>query len=463
MEKFRQLGLSEEVLKILNKMEIKDPSEIQEKSIPLALEGKDIIGISKTGSGKTLAFSSAIIENIVPTQKVKALILTPTRELAEQVSDSIRSFSKGNLKVVSIYGGVNIQMQRKKMKNADVIVGTPGRILDNLNRNYLSLRKVEMLILDEFDRMFDMGFIKDVGKIINECPQDRQTMLFSATNTKDVDFLSKKYTKKPTQISVDSVVDYSKLEQIFYDVPNNLKFSLLVHLLKEENSELVMIFCSTRRNADFVAENLNNLGVVSKVIHGGLEQKKRIRTIKEFNEKKGLNVLVCTDVAARGLDIKDVTHVYNYDLPSVSSDYIHRVGRTARAGSDGKAINILSSRDYDYFREILSKEEVQIQEKDLPFLSKVRIEKSQPRRETSNRFDGRQKSTNRNHSKRDGERKMYKAICMKCKKPCEVPFKPTTGKGVSCSDCFVKRTPQNNRSSSPKSFNKNRNSKRKRY
>lgn len=459
MEKFRELGLSEEVLKILKGMQIRKPSEIQEKSIPLALGGKDIIGISKTGSGKTLAFSSAIIENIKPNKKIKALILTPTRELAEQVSDSIREFSKGNLKVVSVYGGVNIQIQRKKMKNADVLVGTPGRVLDNLNRNYLSLRNVEMLILDEFDRMFDMGFIKDVGKIIDECPKKRQTMLFSATKTKDVDFLSKKYTKKPIEISVDSVVDYSKLEQTFYDVPNNLKFSLLVHLLEKEKSELVMIFCSTRRNADFVAENLNNLGVKAKVIHGGLDQKKRIRTIKEFNEKKGLNVLVCTDVAARGLDIKDVTHVYNYDMPSVSSDYIHRVGRTARAGTNGKAINILSSRDYNYFREILDKENVQVKEKELPYLQRIKLKNNQP--SMKKEYHKKRETRKRNDSKNNKERKLYNAVCMKCGKPCKVPFKPTTGKGVSCSNCFVKK-PQKNNNRKNSNFSKNNNRKRRR-
>ena len=349
MEKFRELGLSEEVLKTLKGMGIETPSEIQEKAIPFALEGRDILGASKTGSGKTLAFASAIIEKIVPTKEVKAIILTPTRELAEQVSMAIKQFSKDNLKVSAIYGGVNMENQIRHLRDTDVVVGTPGRILDHLQRATLQLNKVEMLVLDEFDRMLDMGFLKDVKRIIETCPKKRQTMLFSATLSADVDYLADKYTNNPIEISVDSYVDHTKLKQIYYDVPDGLKFSLLVHLLKKESSHLVMIFCSTRRNADFVVTNLNNIGVEAKAIHGGLEQKKRIRVLNEFHQNKGLNILVCTDVAARGLDIKNVTHVYNYDLPSVTTDYIHRIGRTARAGEEGKAINILASRDYEKF------------------------------------------------------------------------------------------------------------------
>jgi ATP-dependent RNA helicase DeaD len=345
MEEFRKLGLSEEVVKKLQKLKFEKPSEIQTKAIPFALDGKDIIGLSMTGSGKTLAFSSAIIENIKPERKVKAMVLTPTRELAEQVSKEIEKFSKGNLKITAVYGGVNIESQIRKMRGTDVLVGTPGRILDHINRKTLNLNNVEILVLDEFDRMFDMGFSRDVGRIIDACPKKRQTMLFSATFSVDVDYLARKYTHDPVEISVGSQVDPKKLEQFFYDVPDYLKFSLLVHLLKKEKAHLIMIFCSTKRNTDFVAANLNNLGINAKAIHGGINQNKRINVMKEFHSNSGFNILVCTDVAARGLDIKGVTHVYNYDLPIISKDYIHRIGRTARAGKEGKAVSILASRD----------------------------------------------------------------------------------------------------------------------
>ena len=375
MEEFRKLGLSEEVVKKLQKLKFEKPSEIQTKAIPFALDGKDIIGLSMTGSGKTLAFSSAIIENIKPERKVKAMVLTPTRELAEQVSKEIEKFSKGNLKITAVYGGVNIESQIRKMRGTDVLVGTPGRILDHINRKTLNLNNVEILVLDEFDRMFDMGFSRDVGRIIDACPKKRQTMLFSATFSVDVDYLARKYTHDPVEISVGSQVDPKKLEQFFYDVPDYLKFSLLVHLLKKEKAHLIMIFCSTKRNTDFVAANLNNLGINAKAIHGGINQNKRINVMKEFHSNSGFNILVCTDVAARGLDIKGVTHVYNYDLPIISKDYIHRIGRTARAGKEGKAVSILASRDYENFSNIENREGISIKELELPKIEKIEMVK----------------------------------------------------------------------------------------
>ena len=442
MEKFRKLGLSEQVLKTLKEKKIDTPSEIQEKTIPLALSGKDIIGASKTGSGKTLAFASAIIEKIKPEKYVKAIIMTPTRELSEQVAESIKQFSKGNLKVTAVYGGANINTQITKMKNTDVLVGTPGRILDHLNRRTLSLGKVEILVLDEFDRMLDMGFSKDVGKIISECPTKRQTMLFSATISGDVDYLAQKYTKNPVEVSVDSHVDHSKLKQVFYDVPDSLKFSLLVHLLKQEDSGLVIVFCSTRRNTDFVTSNLRLNNIDAKAIHGGMEQKKRLATLKEFNGKGGVGIIVCTDVAARGLDIKGVTHIYNYDIPGITSDYIHRIGRTARAGEEGKAVNLLSSRDYEKFSDLVNRENVKIEEIKLPYLDRVEISKDAGKKD-SRRSPSRSRDSSRGKNNEDKE--MFDAVCSKCGKKCKVPFKPTSGKGVSCSECFIPKDSNSNR------------------
>jgi len=373
MEKFTKLGLSKELTDVLKQLGFKEPSEIQEKAIPLALAGKDIIGGSETGSGKTLAFASAIIENLKPSKEIQALILTPTRELAEQVATSIRNFGKNKkLNVLAIYGGVNIESQIRKIPSTDILVGTPGRIIDHLNRRTLKLSEVKFLVLDEVDRMFDMGFSRDVEKIIKECPSKRQTMLFSATISQSIDYLAKKYTIHPVEISLKSYVDSSKLTQVYYDVPDHQKFSLLVTLLKKENADLVMVFCNTRRNVDFVAENLSRAGIHAKAIHGGIEQKKRIRVLEEFHSK-GFGVLICTNVAARGLDIKGVSHVYNYDTPAEAKDYVHRIGRTARAGKEGKAITILASRDYENFGNLMKSKEIMIVPEELPEIETVRI------------------------------------------------------------------------------------------
>ena len=373
MEKFAKLGLSEEVLSVLKTKGFQEPTEIQIKAIPLALAGKDIIGSSATGSGKTLAFASSIIENLKPNRNVQALVLTPTRELAEQVAESIRHFSKNkNLKVLAIYGGVDIQRQIRMIGSTDILVGTPGRILDHLQRRTLKLNEVKFLVLDEVDRMLDMGFYHDVEIIVKQCPIKRQTMLFSATISADLDYLAKKYTQNPEEVSANPLIEDSKLKQIFYDVSSNQKFSLLIHLLKKENSELAMIFCSTRRNADTIADGLYRFGIKAKAIHGGLVQNKRLNILKEFHEKT-FNILVCTDVAARGLDIKCVTHIYNYDLPKDSKDYIHRIGRTARAGENGKVINILSDRDYENFRNIQKNSSLVIIQEELPLMEQVKV------------------------------------------------------------------------------------------
>ncbi len=373
MEKFTKLGLSTELVDVLRDSGFKEPSEIQEKAIPYLLEGKDLIGGSATGSGKTLAFASPILENLVPNGKIQALILTPTRELAEQVATSVRDFGKNkNLNVLAVYGGVRIEPQMKKLYSTDILVGTPGRILDHLSRGSLRLHNVKFLVLDEVDRMFDMGFHRDVERILHECPKDRQTMLFSATISSEIDYLAQKYTKDAVEISVESHVDPSKLKQVYYDVPDNKKFSLLVHLLNEEESNFVLVFCSTRRNVDFVANNLIRNGIKAKAIHGGLDQKKRLRVLDEF-KKQGVGVLVCTDVAARGLDIQDVTHVYNYDVCPDSKDYIHRIGRTARAGKEGKAVTILAHRDYENFSSLTKGGELNIAAEELPQLEVVHI------------------------------------------------------------------------------------------
>ncbi len=406
MKTFEELGLNEKALETLLNLGIKIPSEIQEKAIPLVLAGRDVIGGSATGSGKTLAFASGIIEKVQKNKGVQALVLTPTRELANQVANSIWKLSEHkDLNILPIYGGTNMGAQIREIPRTDIIVGTPGRILDHLQGRTLDLRGIKLLVLDEVDRMFDMGFQKDVEKIINACPKKRQTMLFSATVSSEIDYLAKKHTQDAIKVSVKSHIDSSQLKQVYYNVMDNLKFSLLAHLLREEKSDLVMVFCGTRHNVDFVADNLNNLGIKVRAIHGGMVQNKRNRVLSEFNSTKGVNVLVCTDVAARGLDIPGVTHVYNYDLPKTSVDYVHRIGRTARAGRDGIAINVLCSRDYENFGNILKDKNLKIVEVQTPLFEKVRMNLPS-RRDFRGRGNRRGNNFNRPRGN-DGPRRSY--------------------------------------------------------
>ncbi|MBU0530423.1 MAG: DEAD/DEAH box helicase [Candidatus Aenigmatarchaeota archaeon] len=375
MQQFKKLGIIEPILRVIEEEKFEKPTEIQIKTIPLVIAGKDVIAGSATGSGKTLAFGSGIIQNSEPGRGIQALIMTPTRELAEQNAKMMIKFSRYKpLRMAVVYGGVSINPQIDKLRTADVVIGTPGRLLDHIQRRTIRLREVKTLVLDEADRMLDMGFIDDVERIIRECPQKRQTLLFSATITQDVARLSKRYMKDPVKISAEQFVDASKLKQVYYDVPDDMKFSLLVHLLKNEKSGLVMVFCNTRRYVDFVANNLNRVGIKAQAIHGGFSQEKRTMTMNNFHSKN-VYVLVCTDVAARGLDIKGVSHVYNYDIPDDSNNYTHRVGRTARAGKEGKAVSILSNRDYDNFRRVLSDDSQYVKREPMPNIKKIFVQR----------------------------------------------------------------------------------------
>ena len=373
MKTFEELlGKENPLLKSIKNRGFETPTEIQEKSIPVILEGKDIIAGASTGSGKTLAFASGLIKNVKKDFGIQGLVLTPTRELAEQITKELTDFSKyKKLEVTAVYGGLSIINQIKRLETAEIVVGTPGRVLDHLERNSIDLSGVNTLVIDEADRMFDMGFIDDVEKIIFDCSAKRQTMLFSATISVDVSKLAGKHLKKPVEISAEPHVDPTKLTQVYYDVDDGLKYSLLKHLIENEKSDLIMIFCNTRRNVDFVANNLKAMGIESVPIHGGFAQEKRNRIMEIFHSKK-VHVLVATDVAARGLDIKEVSHVYNYDIPPTKDEYIHRIGRTARAGKEGKVINILTSRDYDNFSNIAS-ENFNIKREKTPYIERAEI------------------------------------------------------------------------------------------
>jgi ATP-dependent RNA helicase DeaD len=373
LESFKKLGIADVLLRALADEKFENPTEIQEKSIPLIVQGKDVIGGAATGSGKTLAFGSGIVQNCDSRAGIQSLVLVPTRELAEQVAKSLEKFSKyKRLEICAIYGGVSINPQFHELRKADVVVGTPGRVLDHLERGSLDLSGIRVLVLDETDRMLDMGFIEDVEEIIKHCSRNRQTMLFSATLPPKIANLAKRYMNNPIEVNAESQVDPAKLKQVYYDVPDSLKFSLLVHLLKHEHAGLVMVFCNTQRNTDFVVQNLQNQGINARAIHGGLSQDKRNKTMDLFHSKD-VAVLVCTDVAARGLDIKGVSHVYNYDVPNELNNYVHRIGRTARAGADGIAITILASRDYDQFGRLLRTMGVKIDKIELPDVNRVNL------------------------------------------------------------------------------------------
>ena len=405
MENFRKLGIDEKLLRVIEKKGFEEPTEIQEKSIPLVLNGKDVVAESATGSGKTLAFSVGILQSIVSGNGIQALILSPTRELADQISRELISFSRYNkLKMCLITGGVAINPQFTNLKKADVVIATPGRILDHIQRGTVDFRRVNVFILDEADRMFDMGFIDDIKNIIHVLPKKRQTLLFSATMSNEVMFIAKKYMTSPVRVNAESRVDPNKLKQVYYDVSSKLKFPLLVTLLGKEKTGLVMVFCNTRVNVDFVADNLKALGIDAIAIHGGFTQNKRTKTMDKFHSKSA-EVLVCTDVAARGLDIKGVSHVYNYDIPNESKQYLHRIGRTARAGEEGIAVSILSRRDYDNFTSIIEGFKVSVKELELPKIERVEIaHKSSPGRSRGDRGRGSSRSSGRGRSDRGNSR-----------------------------------------------------------
>jgi ATP-dependent RNA helicase DeaD len=374
MTTFKDFSFSKELYGAIEKLGFQTPTEIQEKTIPSVLEGKDLLGESATGSGKTLAFGCGIIENTVPHAGLQALILTPTRELAEQVKDVINQLGHiKHLKVLAVYGGVSINPQIEALRTAEVVIATPGRLNDHMQRRTINLSKIKILVLDEADRMLDMGFIIDIEKIINACPHNRQTLLFSATLPPEIEKLSRKYMHNPIKINAVKHVDPSKLKQAYYDVDRNMKLSLLVHLLKKETSSLVMVFCNTRRSTDFLVKNLRLNKVDATALHGGFSQNQRTRSMQQFKEGKE-NVLVCTDVAARGIDVENITHIYNYEIPKDPNDYVHRIGRTARAGEHGKVINLLCDLDHINFSKVFSQYRTfNIQKMEMPQIERVQM------------------------------------------------------------------------------------------
>ncbi len=370
---FEELNVKKELVQGLKEMGLKEPTEIQTKAIPLIKQGKDVISISKTGSGKTAAFGVPILENIKQGQGIQYLIIAPVRELAVQISNELRKFGKYiKFSVTTVYGGVSINPQIEAMQRADIVVSTPGRLLDHLENYDLKLDKIKCVVLDEADKMVEMGFIEDIRKILNETPNNRQTLLFGATISNEIDELKQEYMHDPAVAQAESHVEEEYLEQYYYDVKQFEKFSLLVHLLKKEKKDLAIVFCSARSTVEMVTKNLRDNGIKADMIHGKLTQNRRLKVIENFHKGRP-NILVASAVAARGLDIKDVSHIFNYDLSQDAQEYVHRVGRTARAGKQGKAITLLSERDHDVFREILNRYPVKVEQLPLENFERLRF------------------------------------------------------------------------------------------
>ena len=346
---FEQLGLSKALLKAIKEQGYETPTPIQEKAIPVILEKKDILAGAQTGTGKTAGFTLPLLELLSrakPTKgkhKIKALILTPTRELASQVHESVELYGKHlPFKSTVIFGGVKINPQIVTLrKGMDIVVATPGRLLDHIAQKTIDLSGVEFLILDEADRMLDMGFINDIKKVLAILPEQKQTLLFSATYSDDIKKLSNKLLKAPTLIEVARANTSSEIvKQAIYHVDKTRKRELLIQLIKDGKWKQVLVFTRTKHGANRLAGQLDKDGITAAAIHGNKSQNARTKALADF--KKGdVRVLVATDIAARGIDIDQLPHVVNYELPNVSEDYVHRIGRTGRAGNAGEAISLV--------------------------------------------------------------------------------------------------------------------------
>ena len=404
--RFEELKIRPEIVRALNENEIVEPTGIQEKSIPLIKSGKDVIGMSKTGSGKTASFGIPVLEKVEKGKGVQALILSPTRELAVQISKEMQKFGRYlDVKIATVFGGVSLGPQAERIAKSEIVVGTPGRVLDHLGRGNLNLSKLKIFTLDEADKMVDMGFIEDVERILKATPREKQVLLFGATLSEEINYLKRKHMRDPVIAKAESHVQEEFLEQYYYDVSPNEKFSLLVHLLKQEETQRVIIFCSTRATVELLSRNLNKHGIRVEMIHGKLNQNKRLKVIDQFH-KGEKTILVASTVAARGLDIKDVTHVFNYDLSRDPQEYIHRIGRTARAGEAGKAITLLGPNDHAVFNSILTRYPVKVAKLDKGNFEKLRFEARQrqggrfnSRHSHSGRGNGRYHSDDRDNSR----------------------------------------------------------------
>ncbi len=357
---FSGLGLAGPLLKALEAEKYTHPTPIQAQAIPVLLDGRDLLGLAQTGTGKTAAFTLPLLQRLNKDQKqpgrngVRALILAPTRELAAQIGDSIRAYGRfASLRHTVITGGVPQNRQVKAMsRGVDILVATPGRLLDLVNQRHVDLHSAQTLILDEADRMFDMGFIRDIRKIVAMLPRERQTMLFSATMPREVEKLAREVLIEPAKVEVTpEVITVDRIEQHVFHVPGSRKRDLLHELMADPALSRVIVFTRTKHGANRLADQLVKRGVNADAIHGNKSQGARQRALDSFKDNRS-RVLVATDIASRGIDVDDVTHVINFDLPLEAESYVHRIGRTARAGAGGIAISFCDPSERKYLRDI---------------------------------------------------------------------------------------------------------------
>lgn len=356
---FNQLGLSKPILRAISEQNYSTPTPIQKQSIPAVLSGKDVMAAAQTGTGKTAGFTLPILENLSKGRKAKAnqaraLILTPTRELAAQIADNVALYSRYlPIKSAVVFGGVKINPQMQKLRSGtDILVATPGRLLDLYQHNAIRFESLEVLVLDEADRMLDMGFIHDIKRIIQLLPSKRQNLLFSATFSNAIRQLAKGLIHHPVEISVSPKNTTAEtVDQLIYPVDKKRKSTLLIKLIKENNWHQVLVFTRTKHGANRLTKQLDAANISAAAIHGNKSQGARTRALAEFKNSE-IQVLVATDIAARGIDIDLLPHVVNFDLPNVSEDYVHRIGRTGRAGSSGQAVSLVSADELDDLKGI---------------------------------------------------------------------------------------------------------------
>jgi ATP-dependent RNA helicase DeaD len=372
---FSELGLSPELLKAVAKVGYEEASPIQSEAIPVLLDGKDVFGQSQTGSGKTAAFALPAIELVDPTiRATQALILCPTRELAMQVAEEVSklAFFKRGVRELPIYGGQSYERQFQGLqRGAHIVIGTPGRVMDHIDRGTLKLDQIKMVILDEADRMLDMGFIDDIKSVLSKMPPERQTVMFSATLPAPIVHLVKSFTRNPVNIRIqDAPLTVPNIEQVYYELDRRAKVEVLCRLIDLEDIKFGLIFCATKMMVDELTEHLTARGYSADKLHGDMSQAMRERVMAKFR-KRGLEFLVATDVAARGVDVDDIEVVFNYDLPQDSEDYVHRIGRTGRAGRSGKAITFVAGREIWKLQNIMRATKTKIQRARIPSADEV--------------------------------------------------------------------------------------------
>ena len=352
---FNSFDLNPVLLENIEALGYETPTPIQKDSITPIIEGKDVMGLAATGSGKTAAFCLPMLERLLlgPRRVVRAVIVAPTRELAQQIHEAIEGFAKGTrLRSITLYGGVNINPQIKALAHGvEIVVACPGRLLDHIQQRTINLSKAEVLVLDEADQMFDMGFLPDIRTILRFMPKDRQTLLFSATMPAAINTLANDVLRNPIKVEAGHSTPPASVSQALFPVPKHLKTALLMHILQQINKESVLVFTRTKHTAKKVAQKLEDAGFSATSLQGNLSQNKRQAAMRGFRDGS-LQILVATDIASRGIDVSSVSHVINYDIPSTVEAYIHRIGRTGRAAKEGEAFTLITQEDSAEVRAI---------------------------------------------------------------------------------------------------------------